>query len=96
VAVTTVIGKQEDLLIIHLVGSEFSQPLYLLLIHAVVRSIHHAPLGIIFISRELREYSTYPLPPLLERLIEDLQKLHKKRPTLQEQLTATTQPTAEA
>jgi putative transposase len=48
------------------------------------------------ILRELREYLAYSPPPLLQRLIEDAQKIHKQRPTLQEQLATTIQPTAKA
>lgn len=48
------------------------------------------------ILRELREYLAYSPPPLLQRLIEDAQKIHKQRPILQEQLATTIQPAAEA
>jgi hypothetical protein len=73
--------------------------------------IEHAGDGIVFpperwaatfrshaqlILRELREYLAYSPPPLLQRLIEDAQKIHKQRPILQERLAATIQPTAEA
>ena len=48
------------------------------------------------ILHELGEYLGYAPPPLLERLIEDAQKIHKQRPILQEKLATATQPRAEA
>ncbi|RLM53134.1 IS4 family transposase [Halobellus sp. Atlit-31R] len=45
---------------------------------------------------ELGEYLGYSPPPLLERLIEDAQKIHKQRPILQETLATATQPRCEA
>jgi putative transposase len=44
---------------------------------------------------ELGEYLGYSPPPLLERLIEDAQKIHQQRPILQERLATATQPRAE-
>src|SRR6056297_2313859 len=44
------------------------------------------------ILHELGEYLGYSPPPLLERLIEDAQKIHKQRPILQETLATATQP----
>ena len=52
----------------------------------------HAQLTI----HELGEYLGYSSPPLLERLIEDAQKIHKQRPILQETLATATQPRCEA
>jgi IS4 transposase len=48
------------------------------------------------ILHELGEYLGYSPPPLLERLIEDAQKVHKERPILQETLATATQPRCEA
>jgi putative transposase len=48
------------------------------------------------ILHELGEHLGYSPPPLLERLIEDAQKIHKQRPTLQETLATATQPGCEA
>jgi putative transposase len=48
------------------------------------------------ILHELGEYLGYSPPPLLERLIEDAQKIHKQRPILQETLATATQPRCEA
>jgi putative transposase len=48
------------------------------------------------ILHELGEYLGYSPPPLLERLIEDAQKVHKQRPILQETLATATQPRCEA
>ncbi len=48
------------------------------------------------ILRELRRYLAYSLPPLLQRLIEDAQKIHKQRPILQATRAATSQPAVEA
>ena len=45
---------------------------------------------------ELGEYLGYSPPPLLERLIEDAQKIHQQRPILQERLATATQPRGEA
>jgi len=45
---------------------------------------------------ELGEYLGYSPPPLLERLIEDAQKIHQQRPILQERLVTATQPRGEA
>ena len=44
------------------------------------------------ILHELGEHLGYSPPPLLERLIEDAQKIHKQRPILQETLATATQP----
>jgi IS4 transposase len=44
---------------------------------------------------ELGEYLGYSSPPMLERLIEDAQKIHQQRPILQEKLATTTQPRGE-
>ena len=44
------------------------------------------------ILHELGEYLGYSPPPLLERLIEDAQKIHSHRPILQETLANATQP----
>ncbi len=41
---------------------------------------------------ELGEHLGYLPPPLLERLIEDAQKIHKQRPISQETLATATQP----
>ena len=57
---------------------------------ATIRS--HAQL----ILHELGEYLGYSPPPLLERLIEDAQKIHKQRPILQETLATATQPRCES
>jgi putative transposase len=48
------------------------------------------------ILHELGEFLGYSPPPLLERLIEDAQKIHKQRPILQETLATATQPRREA
>ena len=48
------------------------------------------------ILHELGEYLGYSPPPLLERLIEDAQKIHKQRPILQETLATATKPRAES
>jgi putative transposase len=48
------------------------------------------------ILHELGEYLGYSPPPLLERLIEDSQKIHQQRQTLQETLATATQPRCEA
>ncbi|MFC7209313.1 transposase [Natronoarchaeum sp. GCM10025321] len=48
------------------------------------------------ILHELGEYLGYSPPPLLERLIEDAQKIHKQRPILQETLATATQPRCES
>ncbi|MFC4440092.1 MULTISPECIES: IS4 family transposase [Natrialbaceae] len=48
------------------------------------------------ILHELGEYLGYSPPPLLERLIEDAQKIHQQRPVLQETLVTATQLRAEA
>ena len=48
------------------------------------------------ILHELGEYLGYAPPPLLERVIEDAQKIHKQRPILQEKLATATQPRVEA
>ncbi|TSD13492.1 IS4 family transposase [Haloglomus irregulare] len=45
---------------------------------------------------ELGEFLGYSPPPLLDRLIEDAQKIHKQRPILQEALATATQPRCEA
>jgi len=45
---------------------------------------------------ELGEYLGYSPPPLLERLIEDAQKIHQQRPIIQERLATATQPRGEA
>ena len=45
---------------------------------------------------ELAEYLGYSPPPLLERLIEDAQKIHQQRPILQETLATATQPLCES
>jgi putative transposase len=47
------------------------------------------------ILHELSEYLGYSPPPLLERLIEDAQKIHQHRPVLQETLATATQPRCE-
>jgi len=44
----------------------------------------------------LGEYLGYSPPPLLERLIEDAQKIHQQRPILQETLATATQPRCES
>ena len=48
------------------------------------------------ILHELGEYLGYSPPPLLERLIEDAQKIHQQRPILQQTLATATQPRCEA
>jgi len=48
------------------------------------------------ILHELGEYLGYSPPPLLERLIEDAQKIHQQRPILQETLATAAQPRCEA
>ncbi|MFC7209369.1 hypothetical protein ACFQL3_02430 [Natronoarchaeum sp. GCM10025321] len=48
------------------------------------------------ILHELGEYLGYSPPPLLERLIEEAQKIHQQRPILQETLATATQPRCEA
>ena len=48
------------------------------------------------ILHKLGEYLGYSPPPLLERLIEDAQKIHKHRPILQETLATATQPRVES
>ena len=48
------------------------------------------------ILHELGEFLGYSPPPLLDRLIEDAQKVHKQRPVLQETLATATQPRCEA
>ncbi len=48
------------------------------------------------ILHELGEFLGYSPPPLLERLIEDAQKIHQQRPILQETLATATQPRCEA
>ena len=45
---------------------------------------------------ELGAYLGYSPPPLLERLVEDAQKIHQQRPILQERLATATQPRGEA
>ena len=45
-----------------------------------------------FIRHGLGHYLGYSPPPLLERLIEDAQKIHQQRPILQERLATVTQP----
>jgi len=47
------------------------------------------------ILHELGEFLGYSPPPLLERLIEDAQKIHQQRPILQETLATATQPRCE-
>jgi putative transposase len=47
------------------------------------------------ILHELGEYLGYSPPPLLERLIEDAQKIHQQRTILQETLATATQPRCE-
>jgi len=44
---------------------------------------------------ELGDYLGYSPPPLLDRLIEDAQKIHQQRPILQERLVTATQPRGE-
>ncbi|GAB7120917.1 IS4 family transposase [Natrinema sp. JCM 9743] len=44
------------------------------------------------ILHELGEHLGYSPPPLLERLIDDAQKIHQQRPILQEKLATATQP----
>ncbi|MEZ3165603.1 IS4 family transposase [Halorubrum sp. E3] len=48
------------------------------------------------ILHELGEFLGYSPPPLLDRLIEDAQKIHQQRPILQETLATATQPRCEA
>jgi len=48
------------------------------------------------ILHRLGEYLGYSPPPLLERLIDDAQKIHQERQILQEELAAVMQPTVEA
>jgi hypothetical protein len=48
------------------------------------------------ILHELGEYLGYSPPPLLERLIEDAQKIHQQRPVLQETLATAIQPRCES
>ncbi len=48
------------------------------------------------ILHELGEYLGYSPPPLLDRLIEDAQKIHQQRPVLQETLATATQPRCES
>ncbi len=48
------------------------------------------------ILHELGDYLGYSPPPLLGRLIEDAQKIHKQRPILQETLATAIQPSCEA
>ncbi len=48
------------------------------------------------ILSKLGEFLGYSPQPLLERLIEDAQKIHQQRPILQETLATTTQPRFEA
>ena len=48
------------------------------------------------ILHELSEHLGYSPPPLLDRLIEDTQKIHQQRPVLQETLATTTQPRCES
>jgi len=50
----------------------------------------------VIILHELGEYLGYSPPPLLERLIEDAQKIHQQRPILQETLATATQPRCES
>jgi len=44
------------------------------------------------LANDLGEYFGYSPPPLLERLIEDAQKIHIQRPILQETFATVTQP----
>jgi len=48
------------------------------------------------ILHELGEFLGYSPPPLLGRLIEDGQKIHKQQPIFQETLATATQPRCEA
>jgi putative transposase len=48
------------------------------------------------ILSDLGEFLGYSPPPLLDRLIEDAQKIHKQRPILQETLATATQPRCES
>ena len=48
------------------------------------------------ILHELGDYLGYSPPPLLDRLIEDAQKIHKQRSILQETLATATQPRCES
>ena len=48
------------------------------------------------ILHELGEYLGYSPPPLLERLVDDAQKIHRQRPILQETLATATQPRCES
>jgi len=47
------------------------------------------------ILSKLGEFLGYSPQPLLERLIEDAQKIHQQRPILRETLTTATQPRCE-
>jgi putative transposase len=47
------------------------------------------------ILHELGEFLGYSPPPLLERLVEDAQKIHQQRPILRETLATATQPRCE-
>ncbi|MFB1066761.1 IS4 family transposase [Natrinema sp. H-ect4] len=49
-----------------------------------------------YILNGLGEYLGYSLPPLLERLIEDAQKINQQRPILQETLTSVIRPRCES
>jgi len=48
------------------------------------------------ILHKLDEYLGYSPPPLSERLIEGAQKIHQRRPILQETLATATQPRCES
>nr|ASK38347.1 hypothetical protein [Halorubrum lacusprofundi] len=48
------------------------------------------------ILSKLGEFLGYSPQPLLERLIEDAQKIHQQRPILQETLATATQPRCES
>jgi putative transposase len=48
------------------------------------------------IIHKLGEYLGYSPPPMLERLIEDAQKIHQQRPILQGILATATQPRCES
>ena len=48
------------------------------------------------ILHELGEYLGYSPPPLLERVTEDVQKIHQQRPILQETLATATQSRCES
>jgi hypothetical protein len=39
----------------------------------------------------LSQYLSYPPPPLIDRMAEDVQKIHQDQPTLYERLATTTQ-----